>query len=96
MSLHQLIIKGTKNIFSKEKERRREDNEDKNRTNDYPKTCSGFQCFVCGTRFTTNEERIQHLEKEPHGGMYDTCSPQEREESRRSRTISSSDFDKKK
>ncbi|HEY9386891.1 MAG TPA: hypothetical protein VIP70_07610 [Nitrososphaeraceae archaeon] len=25
---------------------------------------SGFQCFVCGTRFSTNEERIQHLEKD--------------------------------
>jgi hypothetical protein len=50
---------------------------------------SGFQCFVCGTRFTTNEERIQHLEKEPHGGMYDTCSLQEEEDSRGSRSISS-------
>jgi hypothetical protein len=50
---------------------------------------SGFQYFVCGTRFTTNEERIQHLEKEPHGGMYGTCSLQEEEDSRGSRSISS-------
>jgi hypothetical protein len=90
MSIHQLIIKGTRNIFSKEKERRSEDNQHKNRTEDYPKMSSGFQCFVCGTRFSTNEERIQHLEKEPHGGMYDTGSPQEREDSRRSRRVSSS------
>jgi hypothetical protein len=75
------------NIPTKQEER--DNNNDKRRTKDYPKKPSGFQCFVCGTTFATNEERIQHLEKEPHGGMYDTGSPQEREDSRRSRSISS-------
>ncbi|HZB17362.1 MAG TPA: hypothetical protein VE445_09370 [Nitrososphaeraceae archaeon] len=51
----------------------------------YPKVPSGFQCFVCGRQFSTNEERIQHLEKDPHGGMYDTASPQESEDTRRLR-----------
>jgi hypothetical protein len=51
----------------------------------YPKMPSGFQCFVCGKQFSTNEERIQHLEKDPHGGMYDTASPQESEDTRRLR-----------
>lgn len=51
----------------------------------YPKVPSGFQCFVCGKQFSTNEERIQHLEKDPHGGMYDTASPQESEDTRRLR-----------
>ncbi|MGI8833974.1 MAG: hypothetical protein ACR2IS_15225 [Nitrososphaeraceae archaeon] len=41
-------------------------------TVDYPRTSAGFQCFVCGTRFDSNEERIEHLEKGSHGSMYDT------------------------
>jgi hypothetical protein len=49
----------------------------------YPKMPSGFQCFVCGKLFTTNNERIQHLEEDPHGSLYDTISPQEREDNRR-------------
>jgi len=49
----------------------------------YPKTPSGFQCFVCGRQFGTNEERIEHLEEAAHGSMYDTASPQEREDTRR-------------
>jgi hypothetical protein len=48
-----------------------------------PKMSSGFQCFVCGKQFGTNEERIQHLEEDAHGSMYDTASPQEREDTRR-------------
>jgi hypothetical protein len=53
----------------------------------YPRTSAGFQCFVCGTRFGSNEERIEHLEKGPHGSMYDTGSPQETEDARRSRSV---------
>ena len=49
----------------------------------YPKIPSGFQCFVCGKQFATNDERIQHLEEDPHGSLYDTVSPQEREDNRR-------------
>jgi hypothetical protein len=37
---------------------------------------AGFQCFVCGKQFSTNEERIQHLEEESHDNMYDTATPQ--------------------
>jgi hypothetical protein len=48
-----------------------------------PKMSSGFQCFVCGKQFGTNEERIEHLEEAEHGSMYDTASPQEREDTRR-------------
>jgi hypothetical protein len=44
---------------------------------------SGFQCFVCGKQYATNEERIQHLEVDVHSSMYDTASPQEREDTRR-------------
>ena len=42
-----------------------------------------LSAFVCGKKFGTNEERIQHLEKDAHGSMYDTASPQEREDTRR-------------
>jgi hypothetical protein len=49
----------------------------------YPKVPSDFECFVCGKKFSTNEERIQHLERDAHGSMYDTASPQEREDTRR-------------
>jgi hypothetical protein len=51
--------------------------------NEYPKMPSGFQCFVCGKQFSTNEERIQHLEGESHVSMYDTATPQETEDTRR-------------
>ena len=53
----------------------------------YPRTSAGFQCFVCGTRFGSNEERIEHLEKGSLGSMYDTGSPQEREDGRRCRIV---------
>lgn len=47
---------------------------------EYPKMPADFECFVCGTRFMTNEERKQHIKKSTHGDLYDTISPQEREE----------------
>jgi hypothetical protein len=52
-------------------------------TVDYPRTGAGFQCSVCGTRFVSNEEKIEHLEKGSHRSMYDSRSPQEREDGRR-------------
>jgi hypothetical protein len=54
-------------------------------TLDYPRSTAGFLCFVCGTGFASNEERIQHLEEGLHGSMYDTGSPQESEDARRCR-----------
>ena len=68
---------------------RRHDNYEENERNkrkEYPKMPSGFECFVCGIEFPTNEGRIQHLEEEnAHGSMYDTGSPQESEDARRLR-----------
>ena len=55
-------------------------------TVNYPRTSTGFLCFVCGTGFASNEKRIQHLEKGSHGSMYDTGSPQESEDARRCRS----------
>ena len=72
-----------------QRKRRRHDNYEENETNkrkEYPKMPSGFECFVCGIEFPTNEGRIQHLEEEnAHGSMYDTGSPQESEDARRLR-----------
>ena len=50
---------------------------------EYPKMPSGFQCFVCGRQFSTNEERIHHLEEDSHDSMYNTATPQETEDTRR-------------
>jgi hypothetical protein len=47
-----------------------------------PKIPTDFECFVCGTKFLTNEERKQHLRSGTHGHLYDTASPQEEEEIR--------------
>ena len=36
---------------------------------EYPRISNDFQCFVCGTGFASNDERIQHLDK-GHMGVY--------------------------
>jgi hypothetical protein len=54
-----------------------------NHTKDASKTIRGglpvflsdFQCFVCGSIFTTDDDRKQHLEKESHGEPEDRSSP---------------------
>jgi hypothetical protein len=38
-----------------------------------------FNVFVCGRQFSTNEERIQHLEEQSHDSMYEIATPQETE-----------------
>ena len=72
-----------------QRKRRRHDNyeeKERNKRKEYPKMPSGFECFVCGIEFPTNEGRIQHLEEEnAHGSMYDTGSPQESADARRLR-----------
>lgn len=65
-----------------------EERQDLNERSDYPKIPSDFQCFVCGARFTTNEERKQHLEKTSHSGLYGGESPQEKEDTRRQEILS--------
>jgi hypothetical protein len=54
---------------------------------EYARISNGFQCFVCGTGFASNDGRIQHLKIGSHGNMYDTGSPQESEDVRRCRII---------
>ncbi|HEX5975627.1 MAG TPA: hypothetical protein VFY68_00040 [Nitrososphaeraceae archaeon] len=68
---------------TEEKKELRNQDDKRNTRKEHPKMPSGFQCFVCGKHFSTNEERMQHLEDESHGSMYDTASPQETEDTRR-------------
>ena len=68
----------TRSLKERRKEKKGFDN-----LQQYPKMPSSFQCFVCGKQFDTNEERIEHLEEAAHTSMYDTASPQEREDTRR-------------
>ncbi len=65
--------------------------QDSNERSDYPKIPSDFQCFVCGARFTTNQDRKRHLEKTSHGGLYSGESPQEREDTRRQEELLNED-----
>ena len=82
------IVVGGRILSLKEKQKDEFDNYPYNKRkteSEYPTVPSGFQCFVCGMEFATNLERVQHLEKKTHGSMYDTGSPQEREDARRLR-----------
>jgi hypothetical protein len=80
----ETIVRGVRTMTFLQIKKER-DYQDDRKAKDYPKMPCGFQCFLCGRKFATDEERVQHLEKEPHGGMYDTGSPQEREDARRHR-----------
>ena len=85
------IVVGGRIVSSKERQKEdgfgsyRNNNNKRNAKGEYPTVPAGFECFVCGTKFATNEARVQHLEKNTHGSMYDTGSPQEREDARRLR-----------
>jgi hypothetical protein len=85
------IVVGGWIVSSKERQKEEDgfdsyrNNNKRNTKGEYPTVPAGFECFVCGTKFATNEERVQHLEKNTHGSMYDTGSPQESEDARRLR-----------
>jgi hypothetical protein len=46
------------------------DNEDSIIVN-IPKLSADFQCSVCGSIFTTDQDREQHLKKEAENGLHD-------------------------
>ncbi|MEW5840237.1 MAG: hypothetical protein AB1753_04465 [Thermoproteota archaeon] len=43
---------------------------------------SDFQCMVCGAVFTTDRDRMQHLEKEMHGAVRPGTTEEEKEVAR--------------
>jgi hypothetical protein len=53
------------------------------RSDNMPKMTSDFQCFVCGSIFTTDEDRKDHLEKESRGELRDNTTEKEMEIARR-------------
>ena len=75
-------ISKMKQVGEKEKH---DNGDDIRRTREDLKMPTDFECFVCGTKFITNEERKHHLENGTHGHFYDTTSPQEHEEVRSSK-----------
>jgi hypothetical protein len=79
MGIEYVIKRITKMKQMREKEKH-SNNQDKTRIKEDPKMSADFECFVCGTKFVTNEERKQHLKSGTHGHLYDTASPQEQEE----------------
>jgi hypothetical protein len=58
-----------------------------NRSVDIPKVTSDFQCFVCGSIFTTDEDRRDHLQKESNGEQRDNTSEEEMEIARQQEKI---------
>jgi hypothetical protein len=81
MNIGHVIRQISKVKQIKEKEKHADKN-DKTREKEDLKMPTDFECYVCGTKFLTNEERKNHLEKGTHGHLYDTTSPQEQEEGR--------------
>jgi len=57
------------------------------RSDNIPKVTSDFQCFVCGSIFTTDEDRRDHLEKESRGELRDNTTEKEMEIARRQEEI---------
>jgi hypothetical protein len=43
-----------------------------NKDRECPKIPYGFSCYVCGSTFETNQERLMHLEKFDHLDLYNT------------------------
>jgi len=81
--VHRMIGRiGMRHYFSDEYENGCKDNIQNTKRSipqDYPKIPSDFQCFVCGVRFDTNMDRLHHLEKEAHSGLYVTGMPNDSE-----------------
>ncbi|HEY7573101.1 MAG TPA: hypothetical protein VH796_17200 [Nitrososphaeraceae archaeon] len=48
-----------------------DNNEDSGMIVNIPKLSADFQCSVCGSIFTTDLDREQHLKKESNGGLHD-------------------------
>lgn len=47
------------------------DNVGHKETINLPKLSADFQCSVCGSIFTTDQDREQHLEKEADGSLHE-------------------------
>ena len=79
------VIRQISKMKQMEEKEKHDSREDKTKTRGDLKMPTDFECFVCGTKFMTNEERKHHLENSTHGHFYNTTSPQEQEEVRSSK-----------
>lgn len=52
-------------------EQKNDSNHERRAREEYPKMLPGFECYICGTIFASNEERKQHLQEDAHGDVYD-------------------------
>lgn len=56
------------------------------------KVASDFICYVCGSVFSTDEDRRQHLEKEMHGKVREGTTQKERDVARRQEEVNESHY----
>jgi hypothetical protein len=47
------------------------DDEEHKESGNLPKLSADFQCSVCGSIFTTDQDREQHLKKEADGDLHE-------------------------
>ena len=47
------------------------DNEEYGESGNLPKLSADFQCYVCGSVFTTDQDREQHLKKETENDLHE-------------------------
>jgi hypothetical protein len=81
----EYVMRHISKMKQMDEEEKHDSGEHKTRPKEYLKMPNDFECFVCGTKFLTNEERKHHLGSSTHGHFYDTTSPQEQEEVRSSK-----------
>ena len=84
MSIHEVVSDHGFGLITRLIMKRNKVNHNVNGPNIHQNKCPtiprGYECFVCGSTFETNQERLVHLERFRHIDLYNTGSPQEREE----------------
>jgi hypothetical protein len=87
MLIHGLVGQYGFGLIAHLRLKKKNGNQNENRVdsdrNKFPMIPQGYGCFVCGSIFETNQDRLLHLEKFNHLDLYRTGSPQEIEEVRR-------------
>jgi hypothetical protein len=73
------VIRRITNVKQVKEKEKHDNRQNKTSAKEDLKIPTGLECFVCGTKFVTNEERKNHLKNGTHGHLYDTISPQEQE-----------------
>ena len=84
MLIHEVVSGHGLGLITRLITKRNKGNHNVNRPDIHQNKCPtiprGYGSFVCGSTFETNQERLIHLESFKHIDLYNTGSPQEREE----------------